>query len=118
MRNMLLVLAAGIAAFAIAGPAAAGGSGRDGRSSPNGVFIVSGGGGFGDHHGDRRRRHNDGDSGVWINGGEWAQYNNRPFEPDSFNGWWHDRPDRAYPAWVRNNQDCAKQWYQGSTLRC
>ena len=119
MRRMLLGLVTGFAALAMAAPATADGSGRsmNGRSSSNSGFFVISGGGFGDHHGDRRRRH-DGDSGVWINGGEWAQYNNRPFEPDSFNGWWHDRPDRAYPAWVRNNQDCAKQWYQGSTLRC
>src|SRR4030095_15325620 len=25
---------------------------------------------------------------------------------NSFNDWWHDRPDRAYPAWMRNNQNC------------
>lgn len=121
MHRMLLGLAAGIAAFAIAAPALADGGGRSsgGQASANGgFFIVSGpGGGFGDGHGDRRRHH-DGDGGVWINGGEWALYNNRPFQPDSFNGWWHDRPDRAYPAWMRNNQDCARPWFQGNTLRC
>ena len=57
-------------------------------------------------------------NGIWVNGGEWAKYNNQTFASDSFNGWWHDRPDRAYPAWMRNNQNCARQWYAGSTLRC
>jgi hypothetical protein len=27
-------------------------------------------------------------------GGEWALYNNRSWAPDSYNDWWHDRPDR------------------------
>jgi len=114
MHKMLLGLA-GIAALST--PALADGFGGNSPNNTNGFVVISGGGGFGDRH-DGRRRDNNGDSGVWINGGEWARYNNRPFEADSFNGWWHDRPDQAYPAWMRNNQDCAKPWYQGSTLRC
>jgi hypothetical protein len=51
-------------------------------------------------------------------GGEWALYNNRSWEPDSYNDWWHDRPDRAYPAWMRHNEGCPRQWYAGDTLRC
>jgi len=103
----------GVAAFAaclITTPAAAGGSGQG--------FVVgqgsSGFGGGGDH-----RRHDD-QIGIWVNAGEWARYNNRPFESDSFNGWWHDRPDRAYPAWVRNNQNmqnCRLYW-AGGGWRC
>ena len=42
--------------------------------------------------------------GVWINGGQWAQYNNETFRSDSYNDWWHERPWRAYPRWVRSNQ--------------
>ena len=56
--------------------------------------------------------------GVWVNGGQWAQYNNPAFKSDSYNDWWHDRPDRAYPAWMRNNKNCERQWYAGATLRC
>src|SRR5437899_48378 len=52
------------------------------------------------------------------NGGEWALYNNRSFAPDSYNDWWHDRPDRAYPAWMRRNQDCQRQWFSGNVLTC
>lgn len=55
--------------------------------------------------------------GGWY-GGEWALYNNRTWEADSYNDWWHDRPDRAYPAWMRRNQDCSRQWFSGDSLRC
>ena len=51
-------------------------------------------------------------------GGEWALYNNRSWAPDSYNDWWHDRPSRAYPAWMRRNQDCQRPWFSGDTLRC
>jgi hypothetical protein len=51
-------------------------------------------------------------------GGEWALYNNRSWAPDSYNDWWHDRPDRAYPAWMRHNEGCSRQWYAADTLRC
>jgi hypothetical protein len=51
-------------------------------------------------------------------GGEWALYNNRSWEPDSYNDWWHDRPERAYPRWLSHNQDCARRWYSGDVLTC
>jgi hypothetical protein len=51
-------------------------------------------------------------------GGEWARWNNRTWEANSYNDWWHDRPDRAYPAWMRRNQDCMRRWYAGDTLGC
>jgi hypothetical protein len=72
-----------------------------------------------DRDGDRRRfDHCRSDVVMDWYGGEWAFYNNRTFEPDSYNGWWHDRPDRAYPAWMRHNQDCQRQWFSGDVLRC
>ena len=37
---------------------------------------------------------------------------------DSFNDWWHERPWRAYPAWVRNNQRCERLWWSGGGWRC
>ena len=51
-------------------------------------------------------------------GGQWVLYNNRSWDPDSYNDWWHDRPDRAYPAWMRHNEGCTRQWYAADTLRC
>jgi hypothetical protein len=43
---------------------------------------------------------------------------NRSFDPEKWNDWWHDRPDRAYPQWMRHNQDCARRWYSGDVLTC
>lgn len=107
MGRILLGVAA-IATCLVTTPAAAGGS----------QVIVSGNGfGFGDNGHFRRR---DDQIGIWVNAGEWAKYNNRTFESDSFNGWWHDRPDRAYPAWMRNNQNmpnCRLYW-AGGGWRC
>jgi|SRR3954451_2548327 hypothetical protein len=50
------------------------------------------------------------------NGGEWAAYNNRSWAPDSYNDWWHDRPDRAYPRWIQHNENCSpdRMWWSGS----
>jgi hypothetical protein len=43
---------------------------------------------------------------------------NRSFDPDRWNDWWHDRPDRAYPRWMSRNQGCARPWYSGDVLTC
>jgi opacity protein-like surface antigen len=51
-------------------------------------------------------------------GGEWALYNNRTFDSDSYNDWWHDRPDRAYPRWLSHNQGCERMWFSGDVLHC
>jgi hypothetical protein len=50
----------------------------------------------------------------------WALYNNRGWDSDSYNDWWHDRPDRAFPRWVRNNRDCSpdRLWWSGAGWRC
>jgi hypothetical protein len=62
----------------------------------------------------------DGCAGVY---GGWSYYDadvNRSWDPDSFNDWWHDRPDRAYPRWVAHNQDCTpdRMWQGGGQWRC
>ena len=124
MRNLLLATAAVLAAAAIpAFPAQAEGSG--GRAF---VGVPSGHGGTGVrvHHGfggDRDRHRRDGRFndeaaiGTWYEGGEWALYNNRSWEPDSYNDWWHDRPDRAFPRWVQNGS-CERMWWSGGGWRC
>src|SRR4051794_27690477 len=65
-----------------------------------------------DRNGDRQRRDFCRSDVVmdWY-GGEWALYNNRSWNSDSYNDWWHDQPWRAYPAWTRHNQDCQRQWF-------
>jgi hypothetical protein len=73
------------------------------------------------HDGDRHHRRGGGcrtDVVMDYYGGEWALYNNRSWEPDSYNDWWHDRPERAYPRWMSRNQDCARRWYSGDVLTC
>jgi len=55
--------------------------------------------------------------------GEWALYNNRAFEPDSYNDWWNDRPDRAFPRWVQEQHargTCTpdRMWWSGSGRHC
>ena len=55
--------------------------------------------------------------------GEWALYNNRAFDPDSYNDWWNDRPDRAFPRWVREQHargtcDPDRMWWSGSGWHC
>ena len=51
-------------------------------------------------------------------GGEWARWNIRTFESDSYNDWWHDKPWRSYPRWTTQNLGCDKPWYSGDILRC
>lgn len=123
MRNLLLALAAVLAAPIIpAFPAQAQSSGAAFVGFPGGNPSVRVHHGFGrDQHrrGHRDRRLDDGAAiGFWSDGGEWALYNNRSWESDSYNDWWHDRPDRAFPRWLRNNQGCDRMWWGGGGWRC
>jgi len=43
---------------------------------------------------------------------------NRSFDPDKWNDWWHERPERAFPRWMSRNRDCARRWYSGDVLTC
>ena len=64
--------------------------------------------------GDRRRRR----------GGDTILVYDRDYQGDtawrssSYNDWWHERPDRAYPRWMANNQDCQRMWWSGGGWRC
>jgi hypothetical protein len=78
--------------------------------------------------GNDRRRHHDVrvhrgiPAAAWAYGSGYNDYGdfdgNRSFDPDKWNDWWHDRPDRAYPQWMSRNQDCARRWYSGDVLTC
>ena len=140
MRLMLLGLAASIAAFAI--PATSAGaedmgfaagplldSHHDGGfhggtlGTPRGNRFECAAGRDGSrNHGRRDRRVIECSSGIWVNGGEWALYNNRTFDSDSYNDWWHDRPDRAFPRWVQEQRGgpCTedRMWWSGSGWHC
>jgi hypothetical protein len=55
-------------------------------------------------------------AGGYYDGGDYDA--NRSFDPDKWNDWWHDRPDRAFPRWVQHNEDCERVWYSGGGWRC
>ena len=125
MRTMLLGCAAA-ALIAGAMPAQAEFPGREAgatQTTAHGVRITRGPGDdrFRGRDGDHRR-HRDRDRGVFIGGywpgGEWALHNNRSWQSDSYNDWWHDRTDRSYPRWVANNANCERMWFSGSGWRC
>lgn len=119
MRTLLFA----VATIALAAPMPA-----TAQSAPSLQLSARSGGG---HHGggfDRRdgRRHDGrrdgrrdrrGDSVVYYD--DYREYQgDTAWKSDSFNDWWHDRPDRAYPRWVTANQDCQRKWFAGDTLRC
>jgi hypothetical protein len=102
-------------------------------AGPTSVRIHRGGD-HGGHHGNHRasgrdrrfghfasasdeRRFGRGFAGDYGYGGEWARYNNRSWDSDSYNDWWHDQPWRSYPRWL-NNDKCERMWYSADTLRC
>lgn len=126
MRFLLLAAAAPITAFAVC-PAPARAEHPSAFSAAPGQFdqfsalprVHRGVGADRNRHGRDRHRRLTGTVvvGDWY-GGEWALNNNRSWEPDSFNDWWHDRPDRAYPRWFQNNQNCDRMWWGGGAWRC
>jgi len=133
MTRMLLAAAGSIAVIALSASGAqaqewsghhrsGGFSGRDALDctaiARSGTDIRFGDGNA--DRGDRRRVSRACNSDVLMDwyGGEWARWNNRSWEPTSYNDWWHEEPSRAYPAWMRHNQDCARRWYAGDTLSC
>ena len=116
MKTMLLGLAGAAALSLAAAPAAAGDSSGGWNGSPGG--RPGSWSEIGDRDRDRRRNsRREVVAWNWHNG-DWAYHNNRSFSPDSYNDWWHDRPDRAYPRWMQNNQDCKRLWWSGGGWRC
>ena len=117
MRALLLGLAASAAAI-VSAPA--------GAVDLNGqVFVGNPGtsvrGGFvnrrhdGRHDGRFRRDRGD-DGTVYIYDRDYQ--GDSMWRSDSFNDWWHDRPERAYPRWMLSNQNCDRMWWGGGAWRC
>jgi len=124
MKSMMLA-AIGSLAAAAAVPAQAQSWASSSFGSGAAAPTVQSGSGVRIHRGDgdRDRRHHrhgrPGDTviiGGWY-GGEWALYNNRSWESDSYNDWWHDQTWRSFPRWTQRG-DCSRQWYAADTLRC
>jgi hypothetical protein len=120
MHRLLLTAAASAVVLMISTPAAAqnfaAASGSSyGRYGLIGVPANSNSGGVRIHRG-----HGGGFPGYYSSGyNDYGDYDaNRSFDPDKWNDWWHDRPDRAFPRWMSRNQDCARRWYSGDVLTC
>lgn len=122
MRALVPLSAALAVSFIAAAPAAAFTPGQPAAAS---VRVHRGHGDFRDgdrfdrrHFDHRRFAREDIYAGDWYGDDAWALYNNRSWDPDSYNDWWHDRPDRAFPRWMRHNQDCQRIWWSGGGWRC
>lgn len=112
MMRALLALAAGPLALALAAaPAAA--EHRDGGRQFG--FVASPSGFSGDLRGGDRRGTRASDTIFVYDRG---YQGDSAWRPESFNDWWHERPNRSYPAWVQRNQNCQRTWWQGEELRC
>ena len=115
MRGLLLGVAASLAAITLAAPAGAQALAFNGQSSP----FFSGGFGSGSGDGFRRdgRRHSRrGDNGVFIYDREYQ--GDTAWRATSYNDWWHERPQRSYPAWMSRNQNCERLYWSGGGWRC
>jgi len=71
-----------------------------------------------ERHGRHGRYRDRGDYSFVYYGGEWARWNNRSFEPESYNDWWHERPNRSLPRWTQNNRDCRQQYWTSAGWTC
>jgi len=122
MRVVLLAAAGLIAAAAVTAPAAAQSGASAGFSGVSGVTV---------HHnrgftslqslrGDRNRHNRRGRDGFDDGG----FYYDREYQGDtlwraeSYNDWWHERPWRAYPAWMTRNKNCERLYWSGGGWTC
>ncbi len=119
----LLALAASVAAASLPAPALAQETTAGAFVGVPAVNVHRGGGNFGDvRRGDRdrfrhdRRRDFGSDGTVFVYDHDYQ--GDTAWRSDSFNDWWHDRPDRNMPRWVQNNQNCQRVWWSGGGWRC
>ena len=123
MRGALLGLAA-LAAVAIpAVPAAADPGPAASLTVESGVSVHRGfdrgHGDFGrDHRGFRhhRRRGRGNDGTVFVYDRDWQ--GDSAWLANSYNDWWHERPERSFPRWMANNDNCRRLWWSGGGWRC
>jgi hypothetical protein len=132
MDRRLLTAAALVVAFALS-PAPAGAQNQAAQSAQG---MHHRGGGGGDHRfrhrfdervveqrGFDHRRFGQTDFGGWGSYDLQSSYDDRDWAPESGNDWWNDRPDRAYPRWVQEQQargtcDPDRMWWSGSGWHC
>ena len=101
-------------------------SGFVGSRSAYGVHVHRGGAGFSSDFTDGSRHHRHGhgsDDGFGYVPGYYYPVDfdaNHSFDPDEWNDWWHERPERSFPRWVWRNRDCSedRMWWSGAGWRC
>lgn len=64
---------------------------------------------------DDRRRHRGFDGGIYY--GDREYQGDTAWRPTGFNDWWHERPSRSEPRWLRTN-NCERQYWTGGGWRC
>jgi len=69
----------------------------------------------GDQHSDGRRHGRRSDAVIWVDR-EWQ--GDTAWRPESYNDWWHERPNRSFPRWISNNGRCERIWWGGEGWRC
>lgn len=118
MRTLLLGCVAALTTLAVpAASAQAESSAEAGVNVHRGFDRDHGDRDHRDHRRDRRRANTAVVLDLW-GGGYDDSYNGRAFSPDSYNDWWHERPDRSYPRWMQNNRNCERQWWSGGGWTC
>ena len=129
MRMMLLGLAAPLAAITLPAPALAldPASPQFTVGAAAGVTVHRGVSGPFDsdvrhdrrgHDRFRRDRRRDRDFGGFVYYGDREYQGDTAWRANSYNDWWHERPNRSFPRWVQNNQNCERQWWSGGGWRC
>jgi hypothetical protein len=123
MRTMLLGLAAPLAAITLPAPAFAldPASPQFTVGAAAAVTVHRGNSGrFESHDRNGRRGHDrfrrDRDGFVYL--GDRDYQGDTAWRRNSYNDWWHDSPNRSFPRWVQNNQNCERQWWSGGGWRC
>jgi hypothetical protein len=110
MRALLAFTAASLAAIVVpSAPASA---------EPRSVFVPAPGEFRGDFRFDRHDRRFRNRSSDTILVYDRGYQGDSAWRADSYNDWWHERTERSYPRWMQNNQNCARKWWGGDTLRC
>jgi hypothetical protein len=117
MRVALLGVAASLAVLTPSAPAGAQALAFSGQSSPSVQSVSGHGDGFRhDRRRHDRRRHRDSGDTVLIVDRDYQ--GDTAWRADSYNDWWHERPHRAYPAWMARNQNCERMYWSGGGWRC
>ena len=114
MRVALLGVAASLAAVTLPAPVGAQALAFSGQSSPSFSSGFPSGFDGGSRH-DRRRHRGFGYTVLIVD----REYQgDTAWRADSYNDWWHERPQRSYPAWMSRNQNCERMYWSGGGWRC